>query len=327
MFKIALIGAGRIGQVHAENIANHPNTCLASVVEPYDVNAELVCKKYGAQRQSVEQVMQDETIDGICICSATNTHADMIELAAKAGKAIFCEKPVDLDLSRVRDCLAIVSNHEAPLLVGFNRRFDPQFVELKRQFEQGKIGKASTLSIISRDPEPPCAQYVGVSGGMFRDMSIHDLDMARFILGEDPVSIYATGSCLIDPEIGQAGDIDTGVIVMRFPSGAIATIQNSRQSGYGYDQRIELHGELGALQAMNKNENHIVSMTDSGTEAAKPMHFFLERYKDAYQVEWQHFVDVLNGQSPSCSGIDGEIALQLADSAIKSLKTGQCIEL
>ncbi|MCL9780761.1 inositol 2-dehydrogenase [Vibrio sp. S4M6] len=327
MFNIALIGAGRIGQVHAKNIANHESTRLLSVVEPYDVNADLICQQYGANRQSLEQVMQDQNIDAVCICSATNTHAEIIELAAKAGKAIFCEKPVDLDLSRVRDCLSIVKKYDAPLLMGFNRRFDPQFSSLKRQFDQGKIGRASTLSIISRDPEPPSAEYVKVSGGMFRDMSIHDFDMARFILGEDPVSVYATGGCMVDPEIGKAGDIDTAVVVMHFPSGAIATIQNSRRSGYGYDQRIELHGDTGSLQVTNRNENHVVHLAGEGVVSAKPMHFFLERYKDAYVAEWQHFVDILHGQDSNCSGVDGEMALRIADAALESLNTGLCVKL
>ncbi|WP_432454923.1 MULTISPECIES: inositol 2-dehydrogenase [unclassified Agarivorans] len=327
MFNIALFGAGRIGQVHAVNIANHPQTRLYSVIDPYDVNAEQLCQQYGAQRQTLELAMQDEQIHGVCICSATDTHADLIELAAKAGKAIFCEKPIDLDISRVRDCLAVVKTHQVPILVGFNRRYDPQFRALKQQLDQGAIGAPATLTITSRDPEPPPAEYSQVSGGIFRDMTIHDLDMARFILGEDPLSISAHGSCKVDPAIGEAGDIDTAVLILNFPSGAMAVIQNSRRSGYGYDQRLELHGELGMLQAENQRESLVSQWTHTGQHAAKPMLFFLERYKDAYIAEWQHFVDVLNGASPECSGDDGELALKMADAALLSLKSGMTVAL
>ncbi|WP_333003159.1 inositol 2-dehydrogenase [Vibrio coralliilyticus] len=327
MFNIALFGAGRIGQVHAVNIANHPETRLFSVIDPYDVNANMLCQQYGAKRQSIEEAMQDSEIDAVCICSATDTHADLIELAAKAGKAIFCEKPIDLGLSRVRDCLTVVKQHQVPMLVGFNRRYDPQFRTLKNKLNQGAIGEPATLTITSRDPEPPGADYVKVSGGMFRDMTIHDLDMARFILGEDPVSITAHGSCKVNPEIGAAGDIDTGVLVLEFPSGAMATIQNSRRSGYGYDQRIELHGEFGMLQAANQNENLVSQISEQGRQSAKPMHFFLERYKEAYIAEWQHFVDVLNGAEPECSGDDGEYALRLADAALESMRSKKTVSL
>ncbi|EDL54389.1 inositol 2-dehydrogenase [Vibrio mediterranei] len=325
MYNIALFGAGRIGQVHAVNIANHPETNLYSVIDPYDVNANLLCDQYGAKRQSIEEAMADTSVDAVCICSATDTHADLIELGAKAGKTIFCEKPIDLDSSRVRDCLGVVEQYKVPLLVGFNRRFDPHFANLKQRVVEGEVGEPATLTITSRDPEPPPAEYSKVSGGMFRDMTIHDLDMARFILGEDPVSVTAHGSCKIDPEIGKAGDIDTGVIVLNFASGAIATIQNSRKSGYGYDQRIELHGEKGMLQAENVREN-LISMTSAqGVECAKPLHFFLERYKEAYIGEWQHFVDILNGGKPNCSGIDGEFALRLADAAIESMNSKRTV--
>ncbi|MBF4259489.1 inositol 2-dehydrogenase, partial [Vibrio anguillarum] len=254
--------------------------------------------------------------------------AELIELAARAGKAIFCEKPVHLDIERVRECLAIVKEHQVPLFVGFNRRYDPQFRKVREQLSAGVIGKAESLLITSRDPSPPPAQYVTVSGGMFRDMTIHDFDMARFIMGEDPVSIYAQGSNLVDPEIGQAGDIDTAFIVMKFPSGAMATITNSRRSGYGYDQRIELHGEKGLLRANNIHEDAVEVWGEQGCVAAKPEHFFLQRYEKAYRAEWEHFVDVLSGRAePECSGYDGEQALLLADKALESLHSGREITL
>ncbi|MGR5269311.1 inositol 2-dehydrogenase [Vibrio astriarenae] len=328
MFNIALFGAGRIGQVHATNIASHPNTCLYSLVESYDVFAEQFCKQYpGVIRQTVEEAFNDPKVDAVAICSATDTHADFIEMAARAGKAIFCEKPIDLDLSRVRDCLGVVEQHKVPFLLGFNRRFDPQFNALKKALTEGAIGSAASVIITSRDPAPPPAKYSKTSGGMFRDMTIHDLDMARFILGEEPVSVTAQGSCMVDPEIGKAGDIDTSVVVLHFPSGAMATIHNSRRSGYGYDQRIEVHGEKGMLQVANATENLVSISAQAGQTQATPQYFFLERYQQAYVAEWQHFVDVLNGEKPCCTGIDGEIALTLADAALASMLNHQTMKL
>lgn len=328
MFNIALFGAGRIGQVHAVNINNHPETNLYSVIDPYLEGAQKLVDSYQAKIQTVEEAMADPNVHGVCIGSATDTHANLIELAAINGKAIFCEKPIDLELSRVRDCLAVVEKHNVPMLVGFNRRYDPQFRQLKEQLGAGTIGKAESLLITSRDPSPPPAEYSQVSGGMFRDMTVHDLDMARFIIGEDPVSITAHGSCMVDPAIGEAGDIDTAVLVLQFPSGVMATIVNSRRSGYGYDQRLELHGEKGLLQAGNMKENLVQHWGEVGCTSAKPQPFFLERYQDAYIAEWQHFADVLAGRcKPECSGIDGEFALVLAEAALESMKSGKTVIL
>ncbi|MDF2153036.1 inositol 2-dehydrogenase [Vibrio sp. CAU 1672] len=326
MFNIALFGAGRIGQVHAANIDRSPETHLYSLIEPYDVYAEQFCAQYPeSKRQSVEEAMADESVDAVCICSSTDTHADLIERAAKAGKAIFCEKPIDLDLGRVRDCLGIVSQYQVPFLLGFNRRFDPHFLSLKQALNEGKIGEPASVIITSRDPAPPPAQYSQSSGGIFRDMTIHDLDMARFILGEDPVAVTAHGSCKVDPAIGAAGDIDTSVVVLSFPSGAMATIHNSRRSGYGYDQRLEVHGEQGMLQVENLTENLVTCSVEQGQTGATPKYFFLERYERAYVAEWQHFIDVLKGEVPCCSGIDGELALMLADAALESMRTGKTV--
>ncbi|AFH92715.1 TPA: inositol 2-dehydrogenase [Providencia stuartii] len=328
MFNIALFGAGRIGQVHAVNIAGHKETTLYSVIDPYQPNAQALAEKYQAKVQSTEEAMQDPNVHGVLIASATDTHADLIELAAKNKKVIFCEKPVHLDLERVKACLKSVKEHNVPLFIGFNRRYDPQFRHLKNLFEQGAIGKAESLIITSRDPSPPPAEYVKVSGGMFRDMTIHDFDMARFMIGENPCSVYAQGSNVVDPAIGQAGDIDTAFIILKFPSGAMATISNSRRSGYGYDQRIELHGEKGLLTAGNIKENSVEFLSDVGCLSAKPEFFFLQRYHEAYKAEWEHFVDILAGRAESeTTGTDGELALYLADKALESLKTGKEIQL
>lgn len=328
MFNIALFGAGRIGQVHAVNIAGHKETTLYSVIDPYQPNAQALAEKYQAKVQSTEEAMQDPNVHGVLIASATDTHADLIELAAKNKKVIFCEKPVHLDLERVKACLKSVKEHNVPLFIGFNRRYDPQFRHLKNLFEQGAIGKAESLIITSRDPSPPPAEYVKVSGGMFRDMTIHDFDMARFMIGENPCSVYAQGSNVVDPAIGQAGDIDTAFIILKFPSGAMATISNSRRSGYGYDQRIELHGEKGLLTAGNIKENSVEFLSDVGCLSAKPEFFFLQRYHEAYKAEWEHFIDILAGRAESeTTGTDGELALYLADKALESLKTGKEIQL
>ncbi|WP_272675486.1 inositol 2-dehydrogenase [Providencia sp. PROV092] len=328
MFNIALFGAGRIGQVHAVNIAGHKETKLYSVIDPYQPNAVALAEKYQAKVQITEEAMQDPNVQGVLIASATDTHADLIELAAKHKKVIFCEKPVHLDLERVKQCLKSVKEHNVPLFIGFNRRYDPQFRHLKNLFQQGAIGKAESLIITSRDPSPPPAEYVKVSGGMFRDMTIHDFDMARFMIGEEPCSVYAQGSNVVDPAIGQAGDIDTAFIILKFPSGAMATISNSRRSGYGYDQRIELHGEKGLLTAGNIKENSVALLSEVGCLSAKPEYFFLQRYHEAYQAEWQHFVDILAGRAESeTTGTDGELALYLADKALESLKTGKEVKL
>lgn len=328
MFNIALLGAGRIGQIHAANIAAHPHSTLWSVVDPNAENAARIAEKYQARQQSVAQAMSDPEVHAVLIASATDTHADLIELAAKHGKAIFCEKPVHLDLARVRDCLKVVKEHNVPLFIGFNRRFDPQFRKLKNEALQGRIGTPESLVIISRDPSPPPAEYVRVSGGMFRDMTIHDFDVARFIMGEEPVAVYAQGSNLVDPAIGEAGDIDTAFIVLKYASGALATIVNSRRSAYGYDQRLELHGAKGLLTAGNILENQVQFFGDGGNTSALPEHFFLQRYKDAYAAEWQHFVAVLRGEAkPECSGDDGERALYLADKALESLRSQREVAL
>lgn len=326
MFNIALFGAGRIGQVHAVHVAEHEESCLYSVIDPQ--GADALATRYGAKVQSAEEAMADPQVNGVLIASSTDTHADLIELAARAGKPIFCEKPVHLDLARVRDCLATVARGKVPLFIGFNRRYDPQFRRVRDQLTAGVIGKAESLVITSRDPAPPPVKYLQASGGMFRDMTIHDFDMARFILGEEPVSLYAQGSNLVDPAIGQAGDIDTAFVVMKFPSGAMATISNSRRSGYGYDQRMELHGARGLLIAKNLHEDGVEWWSEKGCVAAKPEHFFLQRYAQAYRAEWQHFVDVLAGRAaPECSGHDGMQALYLADKAIESLHSGREITL
>jgi len=253
MLEIALIGAGRIGQIHGRNIASHPGAKLRWVT---DVNAEAagkLAKALGAQSGTdAKAAIQDPAVNAVAICSSTDTHAEMIETAAKAGKAIFCEKPIDLSLARVDHCLDVVRKAGVTMMIGFNRRFDASFAAVHEGIRSGKIGKLETLIITSRDPGPPPIGYIKVSGGLFRDMMIHDFDIATWMLGEMPTEVYATASCLVDPEIGKAGDIDTAMVVLKTKSGCIAQISNSRRAVYGYDQRIEAFGSKGMLQAGNQ---------------------------------------------------------------------------
>ncbi|MFD2178258.1 inositol 2-dehydrogenase [Veronia pacifica] len=328
MYNIAMFGAGRIGKIHAANIHAHPKCRVAAVVDPFEYAANALATSVDAIVGTVEGVMTDENIHVVFICSATDTHAELIELASKHGKAIFCEKPIDLSLDRVNRCLEIVSSHGALLMVGFNRRFDPNISAMREHYESGVIGKAESLTIISRDPSPPPVSYVEVSGGMFRDMTIHDFDMARFMMGEDVVSVSAHGGNLIDAEIGEAGDVDTAVVVLEFASGALVTIINSRRSGYGYDQRLEFHGSKGLLRVNNVKESELDMFSADSCESSLPMHFFLERYKEAYRIELQHFVDVLDGNADlTCTGEDGKKALELAEAALLSMSTNKKVSL
>lgn len=328
MINVALIGAGRIGQVHSANIVAHPESRLVAIVDAFPEAALSLSEKTGAPVKTLEEVMADKSIDAVVIGSATDTHADFIELAARSGKAIFCEKPVDLSLERVQACLKVVEECQVPLLVGFNRRFDPNFAAVRNRYQQGQIGKAESLLIVSRDPAQPPVSYVQRSGGLFRDMTIHDFDMACYLMDEPVVAVTARGSSVVDPAIGEAGDIDTAVVTLEFASGALGTIVNTRRSGYGYDQRIELLGSEGMLKAENQIENTVVLSNGQGTSVANPQYFFLERYSAAYRAEWQHFIEVVSGRAQCLSGArEGEQALRLADAAVESYTSGQTVRL
>src|ERR1700722_3363837 len=264
MLAIGLLGAGRIGNVHAKAISTHPQSKLVAVS---DVNAEAAAKLaglYGAEARSNEAIIDDPSIGAVLIASSTNTHSDLIEAATRAGKAVLCEKPVDLSLARAQACLKVASATGRPVMIGFNRRFDPNFAALKAAADGGEIGKSELLSITSFDPAPPPVSYIKVSGGLFRDMMIHDFDMATFIMGAAPVAVIAVGSSIVDPAIGQAGDVDTAVVTLTYADGRIAVIKNSRRAVYGYDQRVELLGSEGLLQAQNMLENTVVKSTIAG---------------------------------------------------------------
>ena len=326
MIRVGLLGAGRIGQVHAKSIVSHAGSRLVAVA---DVNADAatdLAKAHSIEARSVDEILADASVDAVLIATSTDTHSDLIERAVAAGKAVLCEKPVDLSLERAQACLKATKGK--PVMIGFNRRFDPNFAALKAAADAGEIGKTELLSVTSFDPGPPPVSYIKVSGGLFRDMMIHDFDMAMWVMGAVPVKVSATASCIVDPAIGAAGDVDTAAVTLTFADGRIAVIKNSRRAVYGYDQRLELLGSEGLLQAGNMLESTVVKSTTAGVTGAKPTYFFLERYMPAYQAEWTAFVGALEGKTPFPVTLqDGINALALAEAATRSHQTGQPIDI
>ncbi len=326
--KFGVIGAGRIGKIHARNVAARADSSVALVADPDGAAAAALAAATGGKVGTLDEIFNGSAVDAVVICAPTDLHSDLIERAAKAGKAIFCEKPVDLSAARIKRCLDVVDAHKATLMVGFNRRFDPNFAAIKTRIEAGAIGTLEILSISSRDPSPPPVSYIKRSGGLFRDMMIHDLDMARFMLGEDIASVTAMGGSLVDPEIGAAGDLDTAVVIMQSKSGKVVQINNSRRASYGYDQRVEAHGSKGMIRADNQHETTLEIATETGYGRDKILNFFLERYAAAYERELEAFVSaVAAGRKPSPDGHDGLKANLLADAADESWRTKRRVEL
>ena len=322
--EFAVFGAGRIGAIHAGNIARHGATRLKYVVDLNGSAASALAARHGANVIDVAGALADENVGAVLIASSTDTHADLCVAAARAGKAIFCEKPIDLSLSRVDTCLAAVKAAGVPMLVGFNRRFDPNFAHLKARMASGDIGATEQVIITSRDPGLPPISYLKVSGGQFRDMTIHDFDMARWLLGEEPETLYATASCLVDPAVAATGDVDSCMVVMRTASGKLCHINNSRRAAYGYDQRIEVHGSAGRLLAANVAPTTVELANSASVSTDKPLHFFLERYAEAYTRELDAFVTAVMEKKPMPVGAeDGRRALVLAEAALASLKSGR----
>ena len=322
MVAFAVLGAGRIGRVHAANIAAHPHADLLCVADVHHSAAQALADEMNACAVSVEAALHAE-VDAVLIATSTDTHADLIEAASTQAKAIFCEKPIDLDTPRARAAVNTAAAAGVPLAVGFNRRFDPSFAALKARLDDGEIGGLHMLSITSRDPAPPPLDYIRVSGGLFRDMMIHDLDMARWLLGEPVVSVFAAGSVLIDPNIAAVGDVDSAVVTLSTASGKLAQISNSRQAVFGYDQRVECLGERGLLAVSNQREDRVESAGREGFRSAPLKHFFLERYAQAYRAELDAFIEALRrGDRPRPNGEDGVAALALADAAQASLDAG-----
>ena len=328
MLNIGLLGAGRIGNVHAKSITANADSRLVAVSDVNEAAAQKLAQAYGAQARSSQEIIADPSIDAVLIATSTDTHSDLIEAATAAGKAVLCEKPVDLSLARARACQAAAAKHGRPVMIGFNRRFDPNFAALKAQFDAGAIGKGELLSITSFDPAPPPVAYVKVSGGLFRDMAIHDFDMACWLYGATPKAVTAVGTSIVDPAIGAAGDVDTAIITLHFADGRLAVIKNSRRAVYGYDQRIELLGATGLLSAGNVLENTVARITTDGAISAKPEYFFLERYMRSYEAEWNAFVKAVQTQTALPVTLDdGVNALAVAEAATLSAKTGQTVAL
>lgn len=324
----ALLGAGRIGKVHAKAISGNADARLVAVADAFAEAAKAVADAYQCAVRTVDEIEKSADVDAVVICTPTDTHAELIERFARAGKAVFCEKPIHLDLKRVKKCLSVVEETGAVLMVGFNRRFDPHFVAVRGAIDEGKIGPVEMVQITSRDPGPPPVSYIKTSGGILRDMTIHDFDMARFLLGEEPETVFATASVLVDPEIGRAGDYDSVSVVMTTASGKQCAISNSRRATYGYDQRIEVLGAKGAVAAENQRPVSIeIANADGYTRP--PLHdFFMTRYTEAYAAEIAAFIAAVSeGKKASPSGQDGLLALALADAALLSVKEGRAVKV
>jgi myo-inositol 2-dehydrogenase/D-chiro-inositol 1-dehydrogenase len=325
MANLALIGAGRIGRIHAANAAATAGVSLKYVIDPVDAAARTLAAEAGATVATVDEALADPDVAGVIVASSTDTHLDLCLAAHAAGKAIFCEKPIDLDLARAR--AAAPSLAGARLLLGFNRRFDANFHALKKRIDAGEIGAVESVNITSHDPAPPPPGFVRTSGGLFRDMAIHDFDTGRWLLGEPVTEVFAAAACLIDPAIGAAGDVDTAKILLRTASGTLCLISNSRRSGYGYDQRIEVFGSKGMARAGNQLESMTEAWTETGLASDRLQNFFLDRYAEAYRREMAHFAEVLAGAAPAIGLSDGLAALALAEAATHSARTGAPVKL
>jgi myo-inositol 2-dehydrogenase/D-chiro-inositol 1-dehydrogenase len=330
--QVGIIGAGRIAYVHANNIVrNIPFADVKAISDPYltdkarewiaDLGIQTVTDDYKA-------LLQDPEIQAIIICSPTNLHAQMIRESVQAGKDVFCEKPMDLASAEIRKTLEVIKASGKKVQVGFNRRFDHNFAALQEAVATKKIGDLHLVRITSRDPSPPPVSYVKVSGGLFKDMTIHDFDMVRFLTGSEVEEIFAYGAVLVDSAIGEAGDIDTAVISMKMKNGAIAYIDNSREAVYGYDQRAEVFGSAGAMETQNDKPNTAVFSGKDGVTGEKPMYFFLERYNDAFTVEMKAFLEAIrDGKDVPVGGTDGLYSVLIAEAALESLKSGKSVKV
>ncbi|MGK0420135.1 MAG: myo-inositol 2-dehydrogenase/D-chiro-inositol 1-dehydrogenase [Candidatus Pseudothioglobus sp.] len=322
-----MIGAGRIGTVHAIAIASDANAILHSVVDFHQESAEKLAQKYNAITLNLDEAFNNDEIDAFIIASSTSTHADLIERCAEVGKPVFCEKPIDLSLDRALSCAKAVEESGIICMLGFNRRFDPHMASLKSKVDANAIGSIQSLLITSHDPEPPSMDYIAGSGGLFHDMMIHDFDMACWILNDTPRSIYVSANAAND-DIAKQGDVDTASVIMNMNKGAIVTIINGRQASFGYDQRIEAFGETGMLQVKNALEDNVVLSNSMGINQAKSQHFFLERYEKAFHNELIHFMKSFqSGTQPSVNISDGVLALKIAEAAKESLQSGNSINL
>ncbi|RZJ44362.1 MAG: inositol 2-dehydrogenase [Brevundimonas sp.] len=323
---VALIGAGRMGSVHGPNAARHPLLKLKYIIDPRAEVAGAMASSLGAETATLDHALSDPDIGGILVCSSTDQHLEHALAAVKAGKAVFCEKPIDLDLGKAQ--AAERQFDGARLVLAFNRRFDPHFRALKARLDAGVVGQLESLHVTNHDPAAPPPGFIPTSGGLFKDFTVHDLDLARWLLGEEPVEVFAMASCLVDPEIERLGDVDTARTLLKTRSGKMCVISNTRRSGYGYDQRIEAFGSKGAVQAGNTTAATTTQLTEAG-QTAEPIHpGFMSRYAAAYAAEIDHFAQVATGAAKSEVGYaDGVAALILAEACAESVRTGQPVHL
>lgn len=323
---IALIGAGRMGQVHGPNAARSPGLRVKYVVDPREDLARALAARTGAAVATLGHALDDPQIGGVLVCSSTDRHLEQSLAALEKGKAVFCEKPVDLDPERARRALPRFEG--ARFVLGFNRRYDPHFLALKRQLDGGAIGSLESLHIVNHDPAAPPAGFIPTSGGLFKDFTIHDLDLARWLLDEEPIELFTAASCLVDPEIGRLGDVDTARTVLKTASGRLCVISNTRRSGCGYDQRVEAFGSRGMLAAGNPAHNTVRTLTEAGEAVAPIAGSFVDRYVDSYRNQMAHFCEVAHGRAQPRTGFaDGLAALVLAQACQASAEGGRTINL
>lgn len=328
MMRFGVLGAGRIGKVHARTIAASGKAKVAYLADALPKAAADLAAEVGAKVASVEDIIKAKDVDAILIATPTPFHAEQIEAGSNAGKPVLCEKPVSLSVERIAQCLKVVEKNKTTLMIGFNRRFDPSFAALQKRLRDGAVGSVEMATIISRDPGPPPMDYVKLSGGLFRDMMIHDLDLARFLVGEEFTVVNALGASLVDKVIGAAGDVDTAAVQMQTASGKICVITNSRRATYGYDQRIEVHGSKGMLRAGNIHNTTVELANGEGFREDPILNFFTERYGQAYANEVLSFIDAVSSGKPVApSGFDGLQAQKLADAATLSWQTGAPVKV
>ena len=325
---LAIIGIGRIGKIHANSIFTHPNAKLVGFFDENNSEIKNFSKKYNSDFLDIKTIENDHNIDAVVICSPTDTHIDLIKKFSNSGKAIFCEKPIDLDVNKTIECIDFLNKNKSQFMIGFNRRFDIHFKALKQHILEGKIGNIETINIISRDPEPPTKDYISRSGGIFKDMTIHDFDMAIFLLGELPNRVFASGSNLFHKDIQDEYDFDTASIILSTESGKQITINNSRRASYGYDQRIEVHGSLGMISSENQRPLSLEIASKEGF-TKQPLHyFFMTRYKEAYNEEMKYFIRALkNKEDLHPNENDALNALIIAETAMKSANLNKSVNI
>jgi myo-inositol 2-dehydrogenase/D-chiro-inositol 1-dehydrogenase len=330
MLKVGVIGVGRIGRCHLESLTTMPGVRVTMVADIIDEAARSACNDFGVPTSTRDwlELVRSPDVEAVIICSPTDQHADQIKECARLRKYIFCEKPISLDLHTIDEVVRVVEENNAFCMVAFQRRFDMSFMRVRQAVVNGEVGNVAMVHIVSRDPSPPPLNYIAVSGGLHNDMAIHDFDMAHFLVGEEIVEVFTYGSCRVDPAIGQVGDIDTSLVMLKFANGAVATIDNCRKATYGYDQRVEVFGSNGMAQSDNRFHNTCVISDGTSVHKDRPMNFFMDRYRDAYRAEMKAFIDAIKtGSRPPCGVEEGRAAARIAVAAKKSMEAGKPIRL